>query len=279
MMSRARRRTLSFGLQTVLGLRQRGYFIPMRNAPAALATAPRRFDALAPVFDTARPALSNFLDRIEAQSEALAAIDGAPPEPRFGQIWCPRLDAAALYTLVRTTRPARIVEVGSGHSTRFLWRAVRDGGLETRVTAIDPEPRADLAGLPITLIHSVVQEVDPAPFAALEPGDVLFVDSSHVMMPGTDVDLVLNHVLPALPAGVVVAFHDIFLPAAYPDAWPFTAYNEQNAVAPLLQGRAELVWSSAYAVAEMGEAVGRTWIGRQPLKDGARESLIVLRLV
>lgn len=276
--SRAWRRTLSFGLQTVLGIAPKGYFIPMRGAPTALAAASRPFAALAPAFVAARPALTDFLAEIEAQSGALAAIAGAPPEPRFGQIWCPRLDAAALYTLVRTRRPARIVEVGSGHSTRFLARAVRDEGLTTAITAIDPEPRADLEGLPITLLKTMVQEADPAPFAALAAGDLLFVDSSHVMMPGTDVDHILNHVLPGLPTGVLVAFHDIFLPAPYPPAWPFTAYNEQNAIAPLLQGRAELVWASAYVVADMAQELGQTSIGRQPLKDGARESLIVMRL-
>ncbi|WP_202913004.1 class I SAM-dependent methyltransferase [Acuticoccus sediminis] len=278
MMSRARRRTISFGLQTVLGIRQKGYFIPMRHAVDAVPSARRPFEALRSAFTAAEPAIAAHLDAIEAHRTGLEPLAGPPPEPRFDQIWCPRLDAAALYALVRTARPERIVEVGSGHSTRFLWRAVRDEGLGTRLTAIDPQPRADLAGLPIELIRKVVQAVDPAPFHALRAGDVLFVDSSHVLMPGTDVDLVLNHILPTLPAGVLVAFHDIFLPAPYPDAWPFTSYNEQNAIAPLLQGRAEIVWASAYAVAEMGERLARTWIGRQPLKDGARESLIVLRL-
>lgn len=279
MLSRQRRRTLSFGLQTVLGLRAKGYFVPMRTAPAALEAAPRPFEALRPRFEAARPALAAFLDDMESHAGDLAALDGPPPEPRFGQIWCPRLDAAALYTLVRKVRPARIVEVGSGHSTRFLWRAVRDAGLATTLTAIDPQPRADLAGLPIALRRTVLQAADLAPLRALGPGDILFVDSSHVAMPGTDVDIILNHVLPALPAGTIVGFHDIFLPAPYPDAWPFTAYNEQNAVAPLLQGRAEIVWSSAYAMSAMGDRVGATWIGRQPLPEGARESLLLLRLV
>ena len=105
----------------------------------------------------------------------------------------------------------------------------------------------------------------------------MFVDSSHVLMPGTDVDIILNHVLPALPAGVLIGFHDIFLPAPYPDAWPFSAYNEQNAVGPLA-ARAELVFASAYVVAAMAGRFAATEIGRQPLKDGARESLLLMRL-
>ena len=48
--------------------------------------------------------------------------------------------------MVRSLRPRRIVEVGSGHSTRFLARAVADGGLDTRITAIDPRPRASIRG-------------------------------------------------------------------------------------------------------------------------------------
>lgn len=278
MLSRARRRTLSFGLQTVLGLAQKGYFIPLRNAPAAAAWAYRPFDALVPVFVAAEPATAAHLERIEGLRGDLERLAGPPPEPRFDQSWFPRLDAAAMYALVRHERPARIVEVGSGHSTRFITRAVKDGGLAADVTAIDPAPRADLAGLSVTLIRRTVQEAGLGPFAALTAGDLLFVDSGHVLMPGTDVDLVLNHVLPSLPAGVLVAFHDIFLPAAYPDAWPFTSYNEQNAVAPLLSGRAEIVFASAHAVTAMADAVARTWIGSQPLAAGAHESLLVLRL-
>lgn len=280
MLSRARRRTLSFGLQTVLGLRQRGYFIPLRHAPAAAPWAGRTMDALRPVFAAAEGSITAHLGAIEAYTPALAALtpERPPPEPRFNQTWFPRLDAAALYTLVRDTGPSRIVEIGSGHSTRFMARAVRDGSLATTMTAIDPAPRADIAGLPLTLLRQTVQSAGLAAFSALGPGDLLLIDSSHVLMPGTDVDLVLNHVLPRLPAGVLVGFHDIFLPFGYPEAWPFSAYNEQHAVAPLLQGRTDIVFASAYALVAMAEALGRTWIGRQPLPDGARESLLLLRL-
>ena len=277
MLSRARRRTLSFGLQTVLGLKQRGFFIPMRTAPAAAPWAARSYAALHDIFAAAEPAFRAHLAAIEAHREALLVLNGPPPEPRFDQTWFPRLDAAALYTLVRTRRPTRIVEVGSGHSTRFIARAIRDGGLDTALTAIDPAPRADIAGLPLTLHRKTLQDVGLAPFASLAAGDLLFVDSSHVLMPGTDVDIILNQVLPGLPDGVIVGFHDIFLPAAYPDAWPFNVYNEQNAVAPLLRS-ATLDFASAYVVAEMAAAFGESFIGRQPLKEGARESLLLMTL-
>ncbi|WP_108660498.1 class I SAM-dependent methyltransferase [Acuticoccus kandeliae] len=276
--TRAQRRTLSFGLQTVLGIRQRGYFIPMRNAPASADWSRRPFDALRPAFAAAEGEMRAHIARIDALAADLELLKGPPPEPRFDQSWFPRLDAAALYAMVRHMRPQRIVEVGSGHSTRFIARAIRDGGLGTDLTAIDPQPRADLAGLPITLLRKPVQEAGLAPFAGLAPGDILLVDSSHVLMPGTDVDMLLNHVVPALPAGVVVAFHDIFLPGPYPDAWPFTAYNEQNGVAPLIGGRADILFSSAYVLDAMRDAMAGTVLDRLPLVEGARESALFLRL-
>lgn len=277
MLTRARRRTLRFGLSTVLGLGKRGYFIPMRNAAASAAWEGRAYAALRPRFDAAAPVFRDHLARIDTLRPDLEVLRGPPPQPRFDQSWFPRLDAAALYALVRETRPGRIVEVGSGHSTRFLARAIRDGGLGTHLTAIDPQPRADLAGLPLTLRRQTVQDAGLAPFAGLSAGDIVLIDSSHVLMPGTDVDIALNHIVPALPPGTLVGFHDVFLPDAYPAAWPFTVYNEQNAVAPLLRSAA-LVWASAYVVRHMADALAGTWIGGQPLEEDARESLLVLRL-
>ena len=115
----------------------------------------------------------NILSLIQEYQDELEAIgSNPPPAPRWNQDWFPRLDAAAAYAMVRTLKPKRIVEVGSGHSTRFLARAVADGRLETRITAIDPEPRASLAGLDIKWIATPVQRV--AAFPALGEGDILF---------------------------------------------------------------------------------------------------------
>lgn len=230
---RKRLRRTRFGLQTVLGLARRGFFIPHRYADRVEAVD---YPALEPLFEAARPAFLEVLAAIRDHTEALRSIDGPPPAPRFDQAWFPPLDAMAAYALVRHLRPARIVEIGSGHSTRFLARAVRDGALQTRITCIDPAPRAALAGLDVAWRHTLLQDAPRAPIEALTAGDVLFVDSSHVAMPGSDVDLVLNDLLPRLAGGVLVHVHDVFLPDRYPAAWAWRSYNEQSAIGALLQG-------------------------------------------
>jgi hypothetical protein len=225
------------------------------------------------------PAFAAHLEAIDALAPALEAIGGAaPPAPRWNQDWFPRLDGAAAYTMVRRHRPARIVEVGSGHSTRFLARAADDGALDTRITAIDPRPRASLKGLPIELLRTPVQAAGRAPFAELRAGDFLFVDSSHQRRPGSDVEFIFEQVLPALPGGVFVHFHDIFLPGGYPEQWAWRRYNEQTSVAALIAGGGyALEFSSAWIVARRPECLAKGILARLPLMPGAFESSLWLR--
>jgi predicted O-methyltransferase YrrM len=212
------------------------------------------------------------LASIEAYSAELEAIGNeAPPAPRWQQDWFPRLDAAAAYAMVRTLRPKRIVEVGSGHSTRFLARAVADGRLDTRITAIDPAPRASLEGLNVRWLKQPVQESELALYEQLEERDILFIDSSHQLKPGSDVEFLLQRALPCLAKGVRVHFHDIFLPDPYPLAWAWRRYNEQDAVRPLIGDGYALEFSSRQA----GKLNGV--LARLPLKDGAIESSLWLR--
>ena len=192
-----------------------------------------------------------------------------PPSPRWTQDWFPRLDAAAAYAIVRATRPRRIIEVGSGHSTRFLARAVADERLATRITAVDPEPRATLAGLTIDWLAMPVQRADPGIFSALEPGDILFIDSSHQVKPGSDVEFLMERALPRLAGGVRVHFHDIFLPDDYPAAWAWRRYNEQQAVARLLEAGFVAEFSSHQA---LKRGVPQGVLARLPLAPGAIES-------
>ncbi len=270
-------RYIAMGLETVFGWRRRGFFIPYgyadgveeRNGPYA---------PLETLFAAQEGDFETHLDTIERFRDPLLSIDGGGPErARWDQDWFPRLDAAAAYAMVRTSAPSRIIEVGSGHSTRFMVRAVEDGGLDTKITAIDPAPRATIENLPITLKRQTLQNVDSGVFADLTAGDMLCIDSSHILMPGTDVDIAINRILPRLPAGVIVFFHDIFLPDEYPDSWTWRGYNEQNAVGALLQGGYELLFASHYAFRAMEDKWTRTVIAELPLVDGALESGLWLR--
>ena len=272
---RAWRRRLFFGLSTILGLKPLGFFIPYRYAGGVEAS---NYPALVPLFEDAAPRLREVLSEIERQAEGLRRIAAGNHGARFGQDWFPRLDAAAAYALVKREAPRRIVEVGSGHSTRFLAAAVVDGGLLTAITCIDPAPRAPLAALSVRHVPALLSQADPAIFEALESGDILFIDSSHIAMPGTDVDRLFLDVLPRLKRGVLVHVHDVTLPDAYPPAWAWRGYNEQLLVAALIQGGGyELVFASRYVARTLLKTAAPAILAELPLPSGALETSLWLR--
>jgi hypothetical protein len=268
------------GLETVLGLRRRGFFIPYRYAgslPAPGGIAP--YSAIFERMKSREAVFEDVLKSIDGYAAALLEIGNqAPPAPRWTQDWFPRLDAAAAYALVRRGRPKNIVEVGSGHSTRFLARAVADEGCVTNITAIDPAPRATIEGLGATTERRTLSAASSGVFGVLQAGDILFVDSSHILMPGSDVDDIINRVLPELPVGVLVHIHDIFLPQDYPPDWAWRGYNEQSAVAQLvLASGYEIVFASHYVAGNMGDKLGKTVLARLPFPAGAYETSLWLR--
>jgi predicted O-methyltransferase YrrM len=248
---------MRFRLANAFGLGQYGWFIPYRyraGSPPPSSPYPE-----AP-FDAARPYIRQTLKQSASYSAHWPLMDGRDPSPapRFNQDWFPGLDAALLYGLVRALKPARIVEIGSGHSTRFAARAATDEGLATIITAIDPAPRADIAGLSgrVSIQQATIQEAAFSAFRHLVAGDMLFIDSSHVLMPGSDVDILFNRVMPTLPKGVLVHIHDILLPDPYPEAWEWRGYNEQNAVYGLIaSGGYQIIASSHYAETRMADDV------------------------
>lgn len=269
-------RRAALGLATVLGLRPRGFFVPYRHADAAAQSSYPAIEKLFAAHEAEFAAVLDGIDRFEVELRNISA-DAPAPAPRWNQDWFPRLDAAAAYTIVRTRRPRAIVEVGSGHSTRFLLRAVEDGGLNTRITAIDPFPRAPFTGARIEHVASPLEHADPKLFERLDAGDILFIDSSHVLMPGTDVDILLNRVLPDLPSGVIVHVHDIFLPDPYPESWHWRGYNEQAALAALIHGGGYApLFSSRYAATRMASRFAPGAAGRLPLPQGAHETSLWL---
>jgi len=257
------------GLATILGLKPQGFFIPHRHADRVVAGG---YPALEPWFAARDDTFLAFLAEMETWFPNFRMMTGPAPEPRFDQDWFPRLDAAAAYAMVRRAAPRRIFEIGSGHSTRFLARAIADGGLATRLTCIDPAPRASLEGLAAEWLPVLLQDAPQAYFTALEPGDMLFIDSSHILMPGTDVDRLLNQVLPSLAPGIIMHVHDIFLPDPYPTSWAWRGYNEQSAIASLLQGGAyELLFASHYVASRHGDRLTRGALAELPCLDSAFE--------
>ena len=273
-------RRLRMGLNTVLGLKKEGFFIPYRYAASLPAAAARKPYAAIERFMARHE--EEFAKRLEALSAYKDTFEsfGAqpPPEPRIEQDWFPRLDAAIAYAMIREEKPARIVEVGSGHSTRFMARAIRDGNLDTVFTAIDPAPRAAIEALPVQVIHKTMNEAGSAPFSELSADDILFIDSSHIAMPGSDVDSLFLDILPSLPPGVFIHIHDIFLPDDYPVSWDWRGYNEQQLVAPLfLGGGYQLLFSSAYVASRMKGPLAQSAVGGLAIPDGAVETSIWLK--
>ncbi|WP_235830159.1 class I SAM-dependent methyltransferase [Algihabitans albus] len=278
---RAAQRLRLMGLQTLIGGGPtQGFFIPYRYADRLPRRSERPpYAAVAAIFEAAKSDFLTLFDRLDSYSDALQSIgvEAQPPNPRWDQDWFPRLDAGVAYVFVRDRTPRRIVEIGSGHSTRFFARAVADAGLATRIDAIDPAPRADLAGLPVTLHRTTLQRVDLSLFDELAAGDIVSIDSSHILMPGTDVDLFLGQILPRLPDGMLLHVHDIFLPDFYPAVWEWRGYNEQQAWAPLLALKAfRPLWSSHWASTRLTSRLAQSVAARLPLRTGAFESSLWL---
>ena len=89
--------------------------------------------------------------------------------------------------------------------------------------------------------------------------------------------MLFNDVLPALPSGVLVHVHDIFLPEHYPRQWDWRAYNEQQAVALLIAGGGyRLVFASRYVAATMTERLTAGIVGEVALVAGAFETSLWL---
>lgn len=130
----------------------------------------------------------------------------------------PVVDALTTYLMVRDLRPARYVEIGSGLSTYYAWLAAAANGRDgtpCEMTCVDPFPTGRLNDLVQPTVNAVVSKVEATDlglFEALDAGDVLFIDSTHVLKLGGDVAFLFLEALPRLRPGVVVHVHDIHFP-------------------------------------------------------------------
>jgi hypothetical protein len=213
----ARRVAERVGLQLVV----KSYYSPIPD----LATLPNG------IWDDADPLrgidfdLDAQLARIEGRLAELFAefTRAAPGDRTYEQLNAslPLPDARLLYAMVRDLRPQAIVELGSGQTSRVIAQACMANtaeGARTSYRAFDPFPIGLDEGLPglSSLERIPAQDVPESVFAELADGDILFVDTTHTVKIGSDVNRIVLRILPLLAPGVIVHFHDICVPYEYP---------------------------------------------------------------
>lgn len=223
--------------------------IPSADDVDAASRAQRAIGSL-PGIDLNEPAQLALLNELSPFYSTLPFTDAGAPglRYRFENESYSYADGILLYSMLRYLRPRRLIEIGSGYTSalsldtneRFL-----DNGMEC--TFIEPYPTLLLSLLTdadrerCRLIPSKLQDVDLALFDTLEPGDVLFVDSSHVSKVNSDVNRLFFEILPRLAPGTFVHVHDVFPGFEYPLEWlrAGRAWNEQYLLRAFLQYNAQ----------------------------------------
>lgn len=150
-------------------------------------------------------------------------------------------DAEMLYNFVRFFQPKKVVEIGSGHSTKIASMALQKNysinSIPFRHICIEPYEMAWLKSLPVELRRDLVENVEMSLFESLEKNDILFIDSSHIIRPQGDVLCEYLQIIPSLNSGVIVHVHDIFTPRDYLEDWvknKVLFWNEQYLLEALL---------------------------------------------
>ena len=153
-------------------------------------------------------------------------------------------DAIMLFFMIRFLKPKKIIEIGSGCSSRLILDTneffFKD---KISVTCIEPYPDLLLSLIKkedrhkITLLDKKLQDCDLSLFSSLEKNDILFIDSTHVSKIGSDVNLIFFKILPLLREGVHIHFHDVFFPFEYLKEWVYEgrAWNENYILRAFLE--------------------------------------------
>ncbi|MBV8922237.1 class I SAM-dependent methyltransferase [Bradyrhizobium sp.] len=236
------RRIWRFGLRTLgHGGAALGSYavVPLDHRAVLSATDPEfaygevlaRIRAQETVYDTLLRRMSHAMD-LARETIARGATDER--QPFWNNSYFQGNDASALWALTGLLRPSRIVEIGSGNSTKFFRHSIEHHGLDTRLVCIDPAPRTEISSVADEVHYTPVQHASPDVFGALQPGDVLFFDGSHLVVQGSDTQFVFLEILPRLPRGVLVHIHDVNLPYEYRRFYNSRLYGEQYLLAALL---------------------------------------------
>lgn len=189
--------------------------------------------------------------------------------------------AASTHCILRHFKPRHVVEIGSGNSSLVISAALFLNAADTTAkdaeyTIVDPYPRPIIKeGLPKLrrLVNERVELLDVDFFDRLGENDVLFIDSSHAVRIGGDVNYLILDVLPRLAPGVIVHFHDIALPYEYPKVYATNPHFRMFwTEAYLLQAflclnsQFEVLLAMSYLMTERKEAFGSAFPPYDPAK-------------
>lgn len=213
------------------------YYEPMYNYKKHLQHSLRDERSL-PGIDLNEAGQINWLEQFDYAAE-LASFPLNPSADRLFYYKNPNFsegDAECLYSLIRLKKPRRIIEIGSGFSTMMAREAIEqnqreDAAYTCRHICIEPYEMQWLDAVDgIEVIRQKVEQMDTSLFRQLEADDMLFIDSSHVIRPQSDVLTEYLEILPILSKGVLIHIHDIFTPYDYLDQWlldEVKLWNEQ----------------------------------------------------
>lgn len=163
------------------------------------------------------------------------------PKPGFIGGALNPIDTCSIYTFVAMSNPKKYVEIGSGLSTCVARQAIKDHNLQTKIIAIDPDPRCEINDIVDQNIPKSLEDYDLSLFSSLEKGDIVFMDGSHRSFMNSDVTVFMLEVLPKLKPGVIIQIHDIVLPYDYAPFFKNFYWNEQYMVAMYLMAAADKI--------------------------------------
>lgn len=145
-------------------------------------------------------------------------------------------DAAVLAATMQIFKPSKIVEIGSGISTKYMKLFKDKFSLSTQIICIDPYPRSEIDSVADKIIKQPLENVINDGLFQLQNGDILFLDGSHYTYQGNDTLMFFFNILPAIPSGVIIHIHDIYLPFDYPENVAKQLWTEQYLLAAMLLG-------------------------------------------
>lgn len=156
--------------------------------------------------------------------------------PVWNNGYLPGLDMVSIYGIIARYKPNHYIEIGSGNSTKIARKAIIDHTLSTRITSIDPVPRANIDKISDKVIRKPLEALGNIQYIIdeLNENDILFIDNSHFVFPNSDAMICFMEILPYLKKGVIVHVHDIFLPYDYPIEMCQRFYNEQYMLAAFI---------------------------------------------